>query len=579
MRVRSLILHPFLLAVYPVLSIYAANSDRLRPIFTLRPLILSLLLCLIVLVLMWFVVRDWRRAGLVTSLFTILFFTYGHLYTLLEGATLAGIAIGRHRMLLTLWFTLFLLGSWFIWKRLDNVERATSITNLVAVLALAFPLTSLLVLNLRQLNSATAGVQDKFVEPDLSRIERQPDELPDIYYIILDAYARQDVLQTYYGYDNSDFLVHLENLGFTIADQSRANYGQTGLSIASALNMDYLQTAIDDLDSERTDFIQVIPLIKHSRVREHLESFGYQTIAFSSGYSITEMDDVDMYLEPGSSGVQGNVLISMSKIGQVNPFEVLVVQSTAAVLMTDLVSRCVSELNTYQASTPEERQARTLNQAGWFIKACDLFDGLHETLNYPFREHRERIQFAFDTLPELVETSEPHFVFAHIVAPHFPYVFGPDGEVGSHLEETGLPFWYFTGSHKDYIDGYIGQIAYVDKRMQEILGDILADSEREPIIIIQADHGPDSTSLVGDQTADFLSERFPILNAYYLPISCQQDLLYPSITPVNSFRAVLNACFEGDFELLEDRSYWSEYDRPYQFNDVTDRIKPGTRGD
>lgn len=574
MRGRSFILHPFLFAIYPVLSIYAANSDRLRPVFTLRPLSLSLLLGLIVLVLVWFVVRDWRRAGLITSLFIVLFYTYGHVYNLLEGASLIGVAIGRHRTMLILWGSMFLLGSWVILKRLKNVVKATSLLNFIAVLALAFPLTSLLMFNLRQLNPASTSTQDKFIQPDPSGVVREPEELPDIYYIILDAYARQDVLQQFYDYDNSAFLGELESLGFTIADESLANYGQTGLSIASSLNMDYLQTAIDDLDSEQTDFAQVVPLIKHSRVRELLESYGYQMVAFSTGYSITEMDDASLYLEPENSGTRGNILGSMSKIGEVNPFEVLVVQSTAAVLLTDFMSRCVTELDAYQASTPEEREALSINQAGWFNKVCELFEGLHNTLNYPFREHRERIQYAFDTLPDLVDITEPHFVFAHIVAPHFPYVFGPDGEVGSHLEETGLPFWYYTGTDKDYIYGYIGQITYVDKRMQDILRDILNNSDREPIIIIQADHGPDSSSYGDEQAAvHFLSERFPILNVYYLPSYCGQDQLYPSITPVNSFRVIFNACLGGDFELLEDRSYWSGYDMPYQFEDVTDRIK------
>jgi hypothetical protein len=47
---------------------------------------------------------------------------------------------------------------------------------------------------------------------------------PDIYYIIVDGYARADVLREYYEFDNSEFLNGLEKRGFTVNDSSRANY-------------------------------------------------------------------------------------------------------------------------------------------------------------------------------------------------------------------------------------------------------------------------------------------------------------------------------------------------------------------
>jgi hypothetical protein len=54
------------------------------------------------------------------------------------------------------------------------------------------------------------------------------------------------------------------------------------------------------------------------------------------------------------------------------------------------------------------------------------------------------------------------------------------------------------------------------------------------------------------------------LSVYYLG-DAAQDALYPSITPVNSFRAALAARFGVDLPLLEDVSYFSTYDRPFEF--------------
>lgn len=62
------------------------------------------------------------------------------------------------------------------------------------------------------------------------------------------------------------------------------------------------------------------------------------------------------------------------------------------------------------------------------------------------------------------------------------------------------------------------------------------------------------------------------MDAYYLPGGGDQKL-YPSISPVNSFRVIFNRYFKTNYPLLEDRSCFSTWSRPYRFFDVTDRIQ------
>lgn len=62
---------------------------------------------------------------------------------------------------------------------------------------------------------------------------------PNIYWIVLDGYPRQDVLREGFGFDNSDFIQLLTSFGFTVLDQSRSNFPATVNSISSTLNMDY----------------------------------------------------------------------------------------------------------------------------------------------------------------------------------------------------------------------------------------------------------------------------------------------------------------------------------------------------
>ena len=62
------------------------------------------------------------------------------------------------------------------------------------------------------------------------------------------------------------------------------------------------------------------------------------------------------------------------------------------------------------------------------------------------------------------------------------------------------------------------------------------------------------------------------LVAFHLPSG--EAGLYPGITPVNTFRVVFNEVFGTDLAMLEDRVLYSEYVRPYDFQDVTDSIDP-----
>jgi hypothetical protein len=100
---------------------------------------------------------------------------------------------------------------------------------------------------------------------------------------------------------------------------------------------------------------------------------------------------------------------------------------------------------------------------------------------------------------------------------------------------------------------------------------LLAQSETPPIILLQGDHGPKGFSDDNIEVNNF-TENFAILNAYYFHDGNYSDL-YPSISPVNSFRVVLNQYFDTDYPVLEDRSYFSDVVRPFDFRHVTEQVK------
>ncbi|MBM4387722.1 MAG: hypothetical protein FJ088_08285, partial [Deltaproteobacteria bacterium] len=174
---------------------------------------------------------------------------------------------------------------------------------------------------------------------------------------------------------------------------------------------------------------------------------------------------------------------------------------------------------------------------------------------------------------------EPIFVFAHIVSPHPPFVFGENGERtdfpetynfhdGSYLiRDGGL-------SRDEYVEGYRSQLVFVNSRIKDVLNAILSNAARKKIVILQSDHGPGSMLEWENPDNQDFRERMFILNAFYFPDG-DYSRLYKDISPVNTFRAVFNQFFGTELPLLEDRSYFSTWGAPYRFYDVSEKI--GTR--
>ena len=81
---RSIVLHPFFLAAYPVLFLLSYNIDQISFSQVFRPLIIVLVFAAILVLIFGLAAKDWQQGGLSASLILALFFSYGHVYRLLE---------------------------------------------------------------------------------------------------------------------------------------------------------------------------------------------------------------------------------------------------------------------------------------------------------------------------------------------------------------------------------------------------------------------------------------------------------------------------------------------------------------
>ena len=137
--------------------------------------------------------------------------------------------------------------------------------------------------------------------------------------------------------------------------------------------------------------------------------------------------------------------------------------------------------------------------------------------------------------------------FAHIVCPHPPFIFGAEGEDISHRDDRyylgdGNKFHGMALKPEVYVRGYRSQSVFITKRIEEVIDQILLRSQVPPILILQSDHGSGLRLNMQSKEKTDLRERMGILNAYYFPNRDYRGL-YQEITPVNSFRVVLNTFF------------------------------------
>jgi hypothetical protein len=124
--------------------------------------------------------------------------------------------------------------------------------------------------------------------------------------------------------------------------------------------------------------------------------------------------------------------------------------------------------------------------------------------------------------------------------------------------------------YEEFISYYSDQLRHVNELLVTAIDSILSQSTAPPIIIVQADHGPDAgKNRLGSSADDFMLERMAILNAIYFP-DAAYDNLYESITPVNTFRVLLSQYLNVDLDLVDDRCFYSNYADPYSFTDVTE---------
>jgi hypothetical protein len=343
----------------------------------------------------------------------------------------------------------------------------------------------------------------------------------DIYYIILDSYGREDLLKSYYNYDNSSFINELENLGFVVPECTLSNYDNTVFSMTSSLNLDYIPELLIQFTeiSDNIDIQGLSPFIRNSLVRDKFEAYGYQTVSFKTVYPFLDIKDTDFYYDLEQSAEFYNKLESEN-------FQFLFFETTILRILIEILEAPPDYLFEEDATPLQVYMAKIL------IPQKKLFSTRHFKW---YEQHR----FAFERMEELSEIPGNKFIYAHLFSTHQPFVFTTSGQVR----------WPVLENDKAYLD----QITYTNIRMIKIIKTILDKSTNPPVIVLQGDH----SYVTGEN-------RNKVLNAYYLPEGGNEQIT-PAFSPVNTFRLIFNTYFGETYEILPDVAYRSLEGRPFKF--------------
>lgn len=311
---------------------------------------------------------------------------------------------------------------------------------------------------------------------------------PDIYLIMADEYAGDQALLETMNFDNSGFKEQLKDRGF-YSPVSRSNYNFTPFSVASMLNMDYLQ-GLEGKNSSHRDLAICYDLIRECKAFQFL---------FYHGYELHNFSIFDVYDQPS------------------------LIKSTILPEKTRFIT--------------SQTLFRRLDNNILFNMAAKFGTGFLKRRFYlPYHSNIKTLDSLQALIPQ--KTGKPKFVYTHLVMPHYPYFFDKEGK-----ERV---FTDLSSAQERNIPHYIEYLQYTNKVLLKMIDQIIANSPTPPVIILVSDHGFREYPMPVN-----VKYRFMNLLSIYTP-GKNYKAFYDGMSNVNLFRAMFNQEFAQRFPLLKD---------------------------
>jgi len=307
--------HTFMLAATTVLSSIVQVTHEVLPEEMVPPLILMEIYALVVYLLALLCLRQNKKAGIAASFIVALTLCFEQFRQVVaQGCELLfHFAVPDIAAFLLFWILVFAALK-LIFARpkvsadLDEQARKELIDEKVeaqfARMHIAFNVMCTIVLALNVVPLALSEYEQAETQKKMVALFNQPFEdvifsprsetasgvssKPDVYYIILDAFASHDTLKEFGGYDNSEFLDYLKSKGFYVVEKACSNYDRTPFSISSSLNMQYIDQVPRALGENYVADNVYYRLIQNSPVFNLFKRLGYKIVNISAGSFATD---------------------------------------------------------------------------------------------------------------------------------------------------------------------------------------------------------------------------------------------------------------------------------------------------
>lgn len=412
-------------------------------------------------------------------------------------------------------------------KYKENLKTLNQVFVIFSFVLLLFPLLSIISFEAKTGRIFKPTADEVLYE---KKSVKANEAYPDIYYMVFDRYAGPKSLKEEYNFDNNKLYNFLEKNGFYIAKDATANYPKTFLSLGSSLNFEYLDYLTDKTGGGATsDESIVTPYIRNNKVVKYLKDKGYTYINIGPVWTPTSINP----------NADKNYVFKDGLYPNADEFTTGFLNQTIAASVFKV-----------------------------------LFADKTAVSKDPYNnDHRKRILYEMNVVQEVPKIPGPKFVFVHVLTPHDPFVF----------DKNCNPISEDVVNKNNHQTNYVNQLTCANTMIMAAIDTVLRDSKTPPVIILQSDEGPfpmnapiSPNQSWGTAATETLQEKYPILNAYYLP-GAKNPQLYSSITPVNSFRVLFNTYFGTDYPLLPDKNYvFQDKDNLYKFTDITERLKEKT---
>jgi hypothetical protein len=426
---KLILWHPLLFSIVFVIMPFTQYAGLIPPAQIVAPFIV---ICAFASLSYFIIKRIVKKVGVAVALLSplmIIYCNYGILYeyilSLTSGTKLKGPMLALATLVILIVLIVYVIKVLRLYGgAIKKVNKAFCVISGALIISNAFSIT--------MQSIATAKINGSSGTLGIS-IQKHIGPLPDIYFVILDDYAAPSQMKRYFHYDMSPFVKYLRQKGFIVTEMNTESLA-TAAILAGRINREAKKrrdgvlssgnlsnSLLESMNILNTQDEEQMIRLRNSKVIVYLKSIGYQFIHMGSWFAQTRY----------------NQLADQN----INCFGFQFKDELSMIIASNSVLR-LAVINRYF--------------------------------------HRKAVLDAFAAMENMPATDgKPKFIFAHIICPHTPYVFGANGE----------KLDFNPGKSKDNKQLYLDQHAFITKKVKELVDHKLSTAQAAPVIIIQADHG------------------------------------------------------------------------------------------